>query len=217
MFDELLQLQGIQGVVRFVTRPAFAAPQFGTFVYVDRAVLASLIVHGFGLWDVVPLGVAGESQPSDLERILPWLSFGVEGVQRLAASRYGASWNCPAEIDTWEKLRSLAGQAPSCFAPIPDGVTYQHLVQDRHTVIRESWSSPDWGDNPVQTALVTAYARLFARANLTPKRLTDAFGIDADERANDPLKEQFSTAAEDEESDMMSEKKRRKPWRRRRV
>ncbi len=217
MFDDLLQLEEVLGVVRFGTHPAFAAPQFGTFIYTERAVVAALIVCGVGLWEVMPLGLPGGELPSALDQIVPWLSFGVAPFQRLTASRYGVEGSCPGEIDTWEKVRSLAQQAPSCFAPVCDGVFYYQHVEDRTTFVRVSWHNPDWDrrDYPVQTALITAYARLFARTNLTPKLVTEAFRIDANEIVADLPWEQPPAPKEDDWEPVKG-KTRRRPWKHRR-
>src|SRR4051812_45983767 len=114
MFEELLRVQGVSGVIRFNVFPAFSTPAFHTLVYTADAVVASTFVRGFGLWDWLPLEVGRTAPGAALEGIAPWLSFGVPGFRRLGLSQYGAGGTCPQEINPWERVRALALQAPSC-------------------------------------------------------------------------------------------------------
>src|SRR5436309_496002 len=126
VFEELLQVQGVRGVTRFNIFPAFSTPTFQTFVYTASAVVASTFVRGLGLWDWLPLVEGGEVQQATLERVAVWLGFGVPSFRRLGISCYGAGRVVPVEINSWERVRALAPQAPSCCSPFCDGVTYTH-------------------------------------------------------------------------------------------
>jgi hypothetical protein len=113
VFEDLLQLEGIHGVVRFVTHPAFAVPQFATFVYADEAVIAAVIVRGFGLWDIVPLASSGnESQPTELAAPLErprgtWPDIGAEEAPRRPAARdFGAVLPAAHSLSSCERSSS---------------------------------------------------------------------------------------------------------------
>jgi hypothetical protein len=212
LFDELLQLDGVLGVVRYDAMPFFGTTSQHTFVYTHGAVIASCFVRGHGLWDWVPIEPSGIIHADLLERVVPWLSFQVIRFQHLGASHYGVEGKCPAQISRWDQVCLLAQQAPSCFPPIPDGVSYRHGVYGRETTILAHWSNPEPKEHPSQCALIDAYSRLLASANLTPFLVQEAFGLN--KKAEPPVVEHDD---EEQESEIAAAgKKRRKPWQRRR-
>jgi hypothetical protein len=216
--DDLLAVQGVCGVIRFTPAPSFDWPQFNTFVYMDNAIVASVMVRGFGLWQVMPLQNGSKVADEVLAQIIPWLSFDIYDFQHLAPSMLGLTGSCPEEISRWEKVRALALGAPNCWASVRDGTIYGHFLYDHRTAIRVSWGNPDLRNYPVQAGLINAYAKLLARANLTPKQAEDAFGLNkVNICGNTPIECVIPDCAEDTEEELQgkSGKKRRKRWQRR--
>jgi len=74
VYEELLKLDTVLGVVRFDVHPAFSEPAFHTFIYGSDAVVVATFVRGCGLWDCL-FGPAGELPAEWLERVVPWLGF----------------------------------------------------------------------------------------------------------------------------------------------
>src|SRR5262249_54717793 len=130
-------------------------------------------------WVEFPLAPGGSLSPEVVSRVVPWLSFGVAGFERMAASRYEPSGRCPDLIGSWPRVRAAGEAAVGCFAPVCDGVSHHHGLFDRAGAVQAAWYNPrpEYGF-PVQAELVSAYARLQAAAQLTPKLIRLAFGID---------------------------------------
>lgn len=207
---DLLERPEVQGIVRFDVQPAFSRRTYHRFVYMADVVVAAAFVHGHGLWECVPL-TPGSSNV-DLERIATSLSFRVPDFRRLIRSEYALDGPCPPEIAAWEQVRTLAEQAPSCQSATCDGIGYVHELHDRQTSVRAFWSNPRPLEHLAQIRLRDAYARLLARSNLTPKLVTDAFGIE-----DVPALHIFEPPpSPDDTEDELPEKKRSKPWSRRR-
>ncbi len=215
MFEDVLQLP-VQGVIRFVIQPAFAARQFYTFLYTPAAVLAAIVIKGVGLWEVVPLEPGRTADAELVQRLYPSLSRGIPNFQRLALSRSEPTGCCPESISNWPRLRAWAVEAGECVAPVLDGVCYWHSLNDREGAVSALWCNPSVEDgSPVQAGLVAAYNRLLATAQLTPRSVQLAFGIDdqLERLAAEP--EEPADAEDDRPRDRPS-KKRVKPWQRRR-
>lgn len=214
MFEELLQqVPGVQGVARLVTRPSFDAPQFLTLAYTPEVVIAAAFAQGFGLWVEFPLIPGGSVSPDVVSRVVPWLSFRVAGFERMAASRYEPTGRCPDLICSWPRIRTAGEAAASCFAPVCDGVSYHHGLFDRAGAVTAAWHNPWAGYGfPVQAELVAAYARLQAAAQLTPKLIRQAFGIDDTPELPTPEYEWPGEAADEPEE--RPGRKRPKPWQR---
>jgi hypothetical protein len=214
MFDDLLQqVSGVQGVARLATCPSFDAPSFLTLAYTPEVVVAAAFAQGVGLWVEFPLAPGGSLSPDAVSRIVPWLSFGVAGFERLAWSPYEPTGHCPELIGSWAALRAAGDAAVGCFAPVCDGVSYSHGLFDRAGSTQATWYNPrlEYG-YPAQAELVSAYASLQARAQLTPKLIRQAFGID---ETPDPSSTEFEwPAAAGGEAPERPGKKRPKPWRR---
>jgi hypothetical protein len=217
MFEDVLELEpSVQGVIRFVIEPAFAARQFHTFLYTSEAVLAAVVIKGMGLWEVVPLESNRTADMGAVERLYPSLNRGIPNFQRLAPSRYEPTGCCPESIKSWPRLRARVVEAVACVAPVCDGVCYWHTLQDREGVVSALWCNPseEYGF-PVQAGLVSAYSRLLATAQLTPRSVELAFGID-DKREWLTYDLEDPTDAECDGLPVLPDKKRSKPWRRRR-
>ena len=207
MFDDLLILESILGVVQFDDIPFFGTMSQHTFVYTPHVLVVSSFVQGNGLWDWLPLTEGGQVDEDLLNRVVPCLSRKVHRFQRLAMSRYGVADRCPSEINSWDKVVSLARNAPSCCPPILDGVTYRHEVFDRLTSLAVTWSNPQPREHSMQTLLVSTYSQLLAAANLTPELVQEATG----RQANPPQPIEYSDGDADD-VDVSRGKKRSKPW-----
>jgi hypothetical protein len=215
MFEDVLQLP-VQGVIRFVIEPAFAARQFYTFLYTPDVVLAALVIRGVGLWAVMPLEAGCTDQPELVERLYPSVSRGVPNFCRLARSRYEVAGCCPESINNWPGLRAWTVEAVECVAPVLDGEGYWHALYDREGMVSALWCNPSAEDGfPVQAGLVAAYARLSATAQLTPRSVQVAFGIE-DQPEPLALEPEEPAEAEDDGPRDRPSKKRVKPWQRRR-
>jgi hypothetical protein len=217
MFEDVLELvPSVQGVIRFVIEPAFAARQFHTFLYTSDAVLAALVINGVGLWQVVPLEPGRTADSVLVERLYSSLSRGIPNFQRLAPSRYEPTGRCPESINSWPRLRAWAVEAVECVAPVCDGECYWHMLHDRQGVVSALWCNPsEQYGFPIQAGLVSAYARLLATAQLTPRSVELAFGIDDEQEGPAPDLEEPADA-DDDGLRSRPAKKRVKPWQRRR-
>jgi hypothetical protein len=214
VFEELLQqVPEVQGVARLVTRPSFFTPHYLTLTYTPDVVVAGAFAQGVGLWVEFPLTPGGHLSLDVVTRVVSWLSFGVAGFERMAASRYELSGRCTYLIGSWPRVRAAGQAAGSCFAPVCDGVSYHHGLFDRAGVIQAAWHNPaaEYGF-PAQADLVTAYARLQAAAQLTPKLIRQAFEIDG---TPEPLAPEFEWRGEVVgEAEERPGRKRPKPWQR---
>ena len=177
MFDELLQLDGVLGVIRYDAMPFFGTASQHTFVYSRGAIIASSFVRGYGLWDWLAIDPSESLHADFLETVVPWLSFQVPRFRQSGASLFGVEGKCPAEVSSWDRVCSLARRAPSCHPPTLDGVEYRHEVYGREITIRTHWSNPQPKEHPTQRFLIDAYSRLLASANLTPFLVQEAFGL----------------------------------------
>src|SRR4051794_14370878 len=128
MFDQLLEIPEVEGVIRYAIHPSFEPPKHYTFVFAGNAVVASLIRDGRGLWELLPVDAGTEPRVESLDRIVPLLSLGTGSCQGLIGPSQTGLACCPAVINRWEKVRELALQSPPCGQHVPDGVEYHHQL-----------------------------------------------------------------------------------------
>ena len=224
MFEELLKNKSVSGVVCYEPQSAFSGPRIATFVYTDATVVASLIVSNGGAWTILPLLQGAPIHVDALDQIIPCLTPAESEFHRLIPSSESERGYCPEEINSWDKVRTMtmevvrastlrAGASPR---PVGDVASYGCQVCDRTNVLRVggymSWMFPQ----PAQAALITAFSKLLARANLTPKQLEDEFGLS--NRKPEPVPLLLVHVPDEDDSDeetRRTSKKPRKPWRKR--
>jgi hypothetical protein len=135
--SSLLQGEGVVGVARLVTTPAFTGSKICTLVFTAKRARISVV---------------------DARRNFPVVRVATDApIEALA--QFGP-------FASWKKFRVAAVAAPSFYSSMLDGIGYTHGVADANGAFEANWSNPDRDLHKPQCDLVSAYYKLVAKWRL---------------------------------------------------
>lgn len=126
---DLLRPDGVMGVSRLGTHPAFAGPVTCTLAYTADAVRVAVV------------DARARGRPAFHGAVTKPLRF---------MRHFGP-------LASWERLRAAAFAAPSCHTLTCDGVSYHHALLDGAGGVEARWSNPSGTEHRQQWELASAY------------------------------------------------------------
>jgi len=168
--EALLATPDAVGVARFIELPSFRPERVFTFVFRRGEIEASAAVGASSLWYSLYRGQmsSGDDDEGEDDDDEPEAFDPARVVRRSAV--VALPWSeGPAELQSWEALRSAAANAGTCMTSTLDGTAYWHRVADRGGQAVAQWSNPARREHGAQVALIEAYVHLLRHLSLYPK------------------------------------------------
>lgn len=141
--EAIADAANVNGAARLFTCPSFEPIEAMTLVFLDGKVIASRVVSDDDVWEQI---ACGEESPDDLQL-----------VQR---DRELSIPELPTIMQGWEPFAEAVRATGSCMSDNPEGISYYHLAFGVGVDSIRAWFNPTESANPLQIALLRAYARI---------------------------------------------------------
>jgi len=135
----------VRGVTRLFTCPSLEPIEALTLTFYDVEVGVSHVVSDDDVWERIACG----EEPSD-------------DTQFLQCDRSFSVSDLPTLVQGWQRVVDAVRNAKSCMSDNPEGISFYHLAFGIGVDSTRVWFNPTETADPLQIALIGAYARIKA-------------------------------------------------------